>query len=419
MVAALVGILLLALVLLVIVIWSIKRHRNPRLAVECDQPLEKLVGSAAGLAGGSLIQGNSVELIENGAFFDVMFDEIRTARATVHFETFLWKDGALGRRLVDALIERRRAGVKVRVLVDAQGGKQMGEDAKRSLCDAGCRLHLHHPLHVRHVGVFNERDHRKLVVVDGRVALVGGQCIVDSWLGDAEDRHHVRDLGVRLRGPAVHSVQSAFSENWVGGTGELMVGDDVFPPLADAGDIAVHVAFVKPEGSPPAVKILYHLVVCIAQKRLWIQNPYFLPDAEAIDALGQAVGRGVDVRVMVPSAQASDFPVVQHAAHHNFDKLLASGVRIYEYGKCLLHQKVMTVDGTWCAIGSSNFDDRSLEVNDEITLGMHDRTVAKRLEEIFQRDLQSCVELDARSWGQRSWLRRAQDSTLFALNELL
>ena len=150
-------------------------------------------------------------------------------------------------------------------------------------------------------------------------------------------------------------------------TGELFVGEDFFPELDDAGDVAIHVARVKPEGSAPAVKILHHLAICCARERIRIQNPYFLPEPAAIEALGRAVARGVDVRVMVPSAGASDMPIVQHAAHRNFERLLALGVRILEYQKTLLHQKVMSIDGVWCAIGSSNFDDRSFEINDEIT----------------------------------------------------
>jgi cardiolipin synthase len=267
--------------------------------------------------------------------------------------------------------------------------------------------------------VFNERDHRKLVVLDGRVALVCGHCIVDSWLGDAQDREHVRDLGVRLRGPVVHAVQAAFSENWVEDTGELFVGEDAFPELQRQGDVDVHVASLKPEGSAPAVKVLHHLVVCVAHKSIRIQNPYFLPDDEAIEALGQAVARGVDVRVMVPSADASDMPMVQHAAHRNFYKMLARGVRIFEYQKCLLHQKVMAVDGVWCAIGSSNFDDRSFETNDEITLGMRDAALAKQLEEIFERDCKHCVELKLETWQARGVWHRVKDNALHAFNELL
>ncbi|MEJ7687454.1 MAG: phospholipase D-like domain-containing protein [Variovorax sp.] len=406
-------------VVLAFVIWSIRRHRDPRLVIECDAPIAELLPSLSGLTQGAVYEGNAVELLENGDFFDAMFEEISGARRSVHFETFLWKEGVLGARLVDALVERRRAGVTVRVLLDADGSKNMGEEAARRLRDEGCKLKMHHPRHVRNVGVFNDRDHRKLVVVDGRVALVGGHCIVDGWLCNRQGSDNVRDLGVRLHGPVVHAVQSAFSENWVEDTGELFVGDAVFPRLDAAGDVAVHVASIKAEGSPPAVKILHHLVVCVARKRILIQNPYFLPDSEAIEALCAAVARGVDVRIMVPSAEASDMPMVQHAAHRNFHLLLAGGVRIFEYQQCLLHQKVMTVDGVWCAIGSSNFDDRSFETNDEITLGLRDDALVARLEAIFERDTADCIELQATSWAKRGVWHRCKDNALYLFNELL
>jgi cardiolipin synthase len=408
-----------ALVLAVVVIWSIKRDRDPRLGIECAAPFADLLPSLSGLTHGVALEGNAVEILENGAFFEVMFEEIGRATRSVHFETFLWKDGRLGRRLVDALTERSRAGVTVRVLVDANGGKNMGEDAVRRLKDAGCKFDTNHPKRLRNLGVLNERDHRKIVVLDGRTALVGGHCIVDSWLGDAEDSEHFRDVSVRLRGPIVHAVQSAFSENWVKETAELFVGDDVFPELQAEGDVAIHVARVKPEGSAPAVKILHHLAICCARERIRIQNPYFLPDPAAIEALGRAVARGVDVRVMVPSAGASDMPIVQHAAHRNFEWLLSLGVRIFEYQKTLLHQKVMSIDGVWCAIGSSNFDDRSFEINDEITLGMMDAALARDLEAIFERDRQECIEVEIESWRRRGRWHRLKDNTVYLFNELM
>ena len=417
--AVIVALLLVVIVLLVGMIWSIRRHNAPVLDIDCDAPVMELMPSLSGLAQSTVYDGNSVELFENGAFFEAMFDEIKKATRTVHFETFLWKQGTLGRRVVDALVERSRAGVTVRVLVDADGGKKMGNDVERELTAAGCKFTLHHPKGWTNIGVLNERDHRKLVVLDGRVALVGGHCIVDTWLGDAQDREHVRDLGVRIRGPVVHSVQAAFAENWVEDTGELFAGEAAFPPLTREGEIAIHVASVKPEGSPAAVKVLHHLVVCVARKRIRIQNPYFLPDDDAIEALGKAVARGVDVRVMVPSAAASDMPIVQHAAHRNFHKMLALGVRIFEYETCLLHQKVITVDGAWCAIGSSNFDDRSFETNDEITLGMLDAGLAAQFEEIFERDAKRCVELKLESWQARGLGHRLKDSALHLFNELL
>jgi cardiolipin synthase len=176
---------------------------------------------------------------------------------------------------------------------------------------------------------------------------------------------------------------------------------------------------MKPEGSAPAVKILHHTVICCARERLWLQNPYFIPEPDAVEAFCKAVARGVDVRIMVPSIEVSDMPAVQHAGHRNFQQLLDGGVRIFEYQRTLLHQKVMTVDGVWCAIGSSNFDDRSFETNDEITLGFLDRALARKLEEIFERDRADCVELQAKEWKKRGLVHRAKDSALYLFNEVL
>ena len=402
-----------------LVIWSIKRHRDPVLRVECDASIDELMPSLAGLTHSTPVEGNSVEVLENGAFFDVVIDEISVAKRSVHLEHFLWKDGVLGRRLADALAARARAGVTVRVLVDANGSRKMGKDVERQLKEAGCKLKKFHGLHIRNIGVLNERDHRKLVVLDGRVALLGGHCIVDTWLGNAEDKDHYADVSVRLLGPIVHSVQAAFSENWVEETGELFMGDDVFPQLEHAGNITMHAAYVKPEGSAPAVKILHHAVICCAKKRIWIQNPYFIPEPDAIDAFGKAVARGVDVRVMMPATSGSDNPMVQHAGHRNFEKLLRCGVRLFEYPPTLLHQKVMTIDGVWCAIGSTNFDDRSFETNDEITLAFVDPATASRLDQIFEKYAPHCCEIKLETWRKRGLKHRLIDNVFYLFNEVL
>jgi cardiolipin synthase len=412
-------VLLLAVGLLGLAIWSIKRHKDPHLQLESRDPIEELIPSISGLSLGMAIRGNSVEVAQNGAFFDALLEDIAAARRTVHFETFLWKEGRLGARMAEAFARKAREGVKVRLVLDAQGTRKMGEAAREQMRASGCELAVYHPRTLKNIGVFAERDHRKLCVLDGAVAWVGGHCIVDAWLGEAQDRQHVRDLSVRLRGPVVHAVQSVFSENWVEVTGKLFVGDDVFPKLEPAGEVLAHVASIKPEGSAPAVKILHHTVICCARERLWIQNPYFIPEPDAIDAFAKAVRRGVDVRIMVPSTGASDMRIVQHAAHRNFQALLDAGVRIFEYDRTLLHQKVMTVDGIWCSIGSSNFDDRSFETNDEVTLGFLDRTLARRMEEIFEADRAHCIELGAAQWKKRGLLHRAKDSAYYLFNEVL
>jgi cardiolipin synthase A/B len=337
----------------------------------------------------------------------------------VHFETFLWKEGVLGQRVADALSEAARAGKQVRVLLDAEGSKEVGKAATRQMEEAGCRVVFFHEKTFLNIGVLNDRDHRKLVVIDGREAFVGGHCIVDTWLGDAQDSEHFGDISLRLGGPIVNSVQSAFSENWAGETGELFVGEDVFTNLEPAGDVLIHAAYAKPESSAPAVKILHHTAICLARKRIWIQNPYFIPEPEAIDAFGDAVSRGVDVRVLTPSTGGSDNPMVQHAGHRNFEKLLRCGVRLFEYPHTLLHQKVMTVDGVWSAVGSSNFDDRSFETNDEITLGICDAATAQRLDAVFEKYAPHCQEIELAAWCKRGLWHKLKDNAFYMLNEIL
>jgi cardiolipin synthase A/B len=407
------------LVLLGVIIWSIRRHRPPALQVASDLSIDRLAPSLAGLTLCTAVAGNSVEVLENGAFFTVLLERIRAARHTVHFETFLWKEGVLGQRLADALSERARAGKQVRVMLDATGSSKVGEEAVRQMRDAGCKVWLFHKRSLRNLGVLNDRDHRKMVVIDGREAFVGGHCIVDEWLGNAEDGQHYGDVSVRLHGPIVHSVQSAFSENWAGETGELFVGDGVFPELKPAGEVLIHAVFAKPENSAPAVKILHHTAICLARERIWIQNPYFIPELAAIDAFGKAVERGVDVRVLMPSASASDNPMVQHAGHRNFERLLRCGVRLFEYPHTLLHQKVMTVDGVWSAIGSANFDDRSFETNDELTLAIGDAALTRRLDGIFERYAARAQEVELERWQQRGARHKLMDNAFYLVNELL
>ncbi len=406
-------------ILLAIAIWSIRRHRDPNLRVHAGDPIEALVPSLAGLTLGTALGGNSVEVLENGAFFELLAQRIAAARKTVHFETFLWHEGVLGNRVAQALAERARSGVKVRVLLDAVGSKNAGAGASVQMKEAGADVVLFHPRTLPNLGVVNDRDHRKVVVIDGREAFVGGHCIKDEWLGNAEDGRHYADVSLWLHGPIVHSLQGAFSENWAGETGELFVGDEVFPALERAGDVVIHAAYAKPESSAPAVKILHHTAICLARKRIWIQNPYFIPEPDAIDAFGAAAKRGVDVRVLMPATSGSDNPMVQHAGHRNFEKLLECGVRLFEYPYTLLHQKVMTVDGVWSAVGSSNFDDRSFETNDEITLGVSDAAVAQRLDAIFERYAARAEEIDLTAWRNRGTWHKLQDNAFYLLNELL
>lgn len=416
--AVVIAVLAALVIVLGLVLWSVRRHRDPLLRIACNRPIDELAPSLAGLSLATPVAGNAVELLENAAFFDAMLAAIGDAEHSVHFETFLWKDGVLSRRLTAALAGRARAGLAVRVMVDAVGSKQVRGPIAEELRAAGCRVEFFHQRSLRYLGLLNDRTHRKMVIVDGREAFVGGHCIVDHWI-EPIGHGGVADLSLRLRGPIVHAVQAAFSENWTGHTGEMFVGDAVFPALPPAGDLVIHAAFAKPEASAPAVKLLHHAAICLARKRIWIQNPYFIPEPATIDAFGRAVARGVDVRVLMPSAKASDNALVQHAGHRNFERLLRAGVRLFEYPDALLHQKVMTIDGAWSAIGSSNFDDRSFETNDEITLGVLDVGLAARLDAVFERYAADAVEVTLEQWRRRGLWHRIQDRAAYSINELL
>jgi cardiolipin synthase len=414
------GAALLGLVfLLVAIIWSLRRRRDLNLRVHSREGIAHLLPSLAGLTLSTPVPGNAVELLENGRYFDVLLERIRAAQRSVHFETFLWKDCSIGRTLAAALAERARQGCSVRVLLDAKGAEDIAPETVRQMREAGCKVEFFHDGALRNIGLVNDRDHRKLVVIDGREAFVGGHCVVDTWLGDAEDHQFNADLSVRVRGPIVNTLQGVFSENWVGETTEVFGGDDYFPQPEPAGDSCIHAAYLKPEGSAPAVKILHHIAICMARERIRIQNPYFLPQPAAIDALGEAVRRGVDVRVLMPSTSGSDNPMVQHAGHRNFEKLLRCGVRLFEYPHTLLHQKVMTIDGTWSALGSSNFDDRSFETNDELTLGILDRDFALQLDAVFDRYVARAEEIHLYAWHRRGAWHKMKDHAYYLFHELL
>lgn len=404
---------------LALVIYSIRWHRSPVLEVKSDDGIHELMPSLSGLTLSTSVEGNSIEVVENGAYFDVLIAHILAAQHSVHFETFLWKPGKLADRVADAFMDRARAGVAVRVLLDAQGSKRIDRDKVERMREAGCKVKFFHKRSLYTIGVLNDRDHRKICVVDGRHAFVGGHCITDRWLGNAEDGEHYADVTAHLQGPIVHSIQGAFSENWAGETGEVFVGEAVFPVLHKVGGIAMHAAFVKPENSAPAVKILHHTILCLARKKLWIQNPYFIPKKEAIEAMGAAVRRGVDVRILVPATSGSDAPTVQHAGHHQFKRLLELGVRIYEYPHTLLHHKLMTVDGVWASIGSTNFDDRSFDTNDEITVGILDEGVAARFDGIFEKYARRANEITIEQWRRRHWWHKLNDAAAYLLNDVL
>jgi cardiolipin synthase len=410
---------MLVLLAFVVILWSVKRRPDVGIRVGRVQDLQDLATSVAGATFSTLEGGNRFEVVRNGRYFDRLFADVAAAQKTVHFETFLWHEGEIGDRFAALLAAKARSGVEVRLQLDASGTRPVKEETWEMLRAAGAKISKYHAFSVADLGRINNRTHRKIAVIDGTIAHVGGHCIAPEWTGDAQDTKHYRDTTLRIQGPIVGRIQSAFTENWVEETGEVTIGTKYFPPLPPAGNSPGHVVFTAPTGTASSLEILHHLAIVSAQRRLVIQNPYFLPDPEAIEGLKDAVKRGVEVIIMLQSADVTDAAYVQHASHHHFGALLEAGVKIYEYERALLHQKLFIVDGLWAGVGSTNFDDRSFEVNDEITVSVFDPAVAMELERDFAADLQGARKRELGEWRERGLWHRTMDGLAYLVNEQL
>lgn len=404
----------LALLFLILMVWSMTREPNTRLRVRNLGELTTLMPSLVGLTQSSLEPGNLVHILQNGdGFFPPLFREIEAAKESIHFESYIWYEGKLTTQLAQLLAKKAKQGVEVRVLVDASGGKDLKGDTLKLLEDAGVHVAHFHPIRISNIGRINNRDHRKLVILDGRIAYTGGFGFSDEWTGNGQDKKHYRDTGLRLEGPVVHRLQAAFSENWIEETGEIPADGKFFPHMRPVGTTPAHVAYTSPTGSISSVQILYYLAIRAAKHEIIIQNPYLLPDRAAIDALEEAVARGVDVKIMVPSDDATDNAIVQHASHHHFGTLLKRGVKIWEYEKTLLHQKVIIIDGLWSSVGSTNFDDRSFQLNDEINVGLLDAQLAAQLRAAFHADLRHARQRSFEEWSDRSLWHKTVDGVAY------
>ena len=393
----------LTLAAMAIVLWSIHREPDTALRVKSAAEIRALSPSLIGLTQSSLESGNDVRVVQNGdGYFPPLMRDIAAARESIHLESYIWYDSTISRQIAKLLAIKARQGVEVRILVDASGGRQLKGDVRETLEAAGARVAHFHPLRFSNLGRINNRDHRKLVILDGRVAYVSGHGFADEWTGNGQDMNHWRDTGLRVAGPIVNRLQACFTENWIEETGEIPAGDKYFPRIPPAGTTPAHVAYTSPTGSISSVQILYYLAIKAARREIIIQNPYLLPDREAIEALEDAVRRGVDVKIMVPSDDATDSPVVQHASHHHFGTLLQRGVKIWEFERTLLHQKVIIIDGIWSSVGSTNFDDRSFQLNDEVNIGVFDARIAAELKSAFQADLRYARQRHFEEWQNRS-----------------
>jgi cardiolipin synthase A/B len=396
------------------------RRRTPYLELDLDAlpPLMDDLQTLAGLTGGAVHDGNRVTVLQNGALFPAMQVDIEAARHTVHLETFVWNAGEVERRFVELLCAKAREGVKVRVLIDAVGGSRAGGKCLERLSAGGVELSQYCRPRWWNLRRFNHRTHRKLLMVDGEIGYTFGHGIADQWLGDAEDQDHWRDTAVRVEGPAVAALQSVFMENWIEETQQVPAGLGCYPKLARKGPVSAHVVSSASGEAGSAVALLYTIAIASARREVIIQNPYFAPDDGVCELLATMVKRGVAVHLMVPGRK-TDSPFVRMAGRHLYESLLRAGVRLYEFEPTLLHQKIVIVDDVWSHVGSTNFDSRSLALNEEVGIGLLDKAVASQLKDAFAVDLQRSSELRLERWRKRPLLARAASWVAYQLHDQL
>lgn len=365
--------------------------------------------------GTEMVPNNRAVLLQNGdEFFPAMLDAIRSARASVNMEMFIFNEGKIAREFADAMAAKAREGVEVRLLLDDWGSHphELADVMKK----AGVKLRWYKPLRIYSIYKIGKRTHRKILTIDGRIGFTGGVGIDDRWVGDARNPKEWRETMVQIEGPVVAQLQSVFMEDWVHTTGEVLHGDRQFPSTPAAGTMLAQTISSSRTDSSSKAKLLYYMAIQAARKSILIENAYFVPDRQIRRGLVQAAARGVEVRVIVPGPQI-DIPVVRMASRFHYGELLDGGVQMFEYQPTMIHNKVMVVDGIWTTIGSINFVNRSMKKNAEANVAIYDRGFASIVEKMFLADLEKSEAFTRKKWKKRGLLARLGETVFWLFSE--
>jgi cardiolipin synthase len=375
------------------------------------------------LLGPPLVSGNRVQALLNGEqIFPAMLAAIDAAQRSISFESYIYWSGQIGLRFAQSLAQRAQAGVKVHVLLDWVGSEKIDPAYLALMKRAGVRVELYNEPAWYSVARLNNRTHRKLLVVDGRIGFTGGVGIADQWLGNGNTPDHWRDTHFRVEGPVVAQMQMAFLDNWIQATGEVPYGDDYFPPLSPAGgedgNLQAQVFTSSPGGGSESMQLMYLVAIASATRSLRLSMSYFVPDDVALATIVSAIERGVRVQIILPGPHM-DVDVVRRASRASWGRLLEAGAEIHEFQPAMYHCKVMIVDERFVSVGSTNFDNRSLAVNDEANLNVLDEAFARRQVEIFEADLAQSRRITLDEWRARPWRERLLEQAASLLESQL
>lgn len=376
-----------------------KISEPPKWPLDSDEFL-KLIGA---VADAKLHENSSVDVLTNGdQFYGAALEAISKAQETINLEAYIFARGEIGDRFVEALAERARAGVQVKLVIDAIGSFATTSGYLRPILDAGGRVGWYHPVSFTKLPRINHRTHRELIIIDAETGFIGGPGIADHWYKDLGKNKRWRDTMFRVEGEAVSSMQAMFNQNWLESTGELLINDYYYKFKPGHGECAVLIVDSSPtSGESSTARALFQTLMACAQNTIEITTPYFLPDAGVRAELVRAVKeRGVRVSIIAPGKNA-DHLLTRRSSRRLYGELLEAGARIFEYKPSMLHTKSMVIDGLWSVVGSTNFDHRSFSINDEANLASCNPSLARRLQKDFQLDLQHSEEMTFARWGSR------------------
>jgi cardiolipin synthase len=347
-----------------------------------------------------------------------MLDAISGAKTTVNLETYIYWSGETGKAFAQALSEKARSGVRVSVLIDWIGSGKIDERLLDEMRAAGVVVHRYNRPLWYNLGRLNNRTHRKLLVVDGRVGFTGGVGIGDPWLGHAQDPDHWHDLHFRIEGPVVSQVQAAFNDNWIKTTGRVLNGETYFPEVAPAGDMRAHMFIASPAGGSESMHLMFLMAIASATQSIDVEAAYFIPDPLLRDALMAARKRGVRIRLLLPGPYI-DSETVRIATKKEWGPLLAAGAEIHLYQPTMLHVKLMIVDRYMVSLGSTNLDQRSFQLNDEASLNVYDHAFAEHMTQVFERDLKYTKPYTFAMWQKRSWKEKLSERFIMPIKSQL
>ena len=371
------------------------------------------------LLGPPILSGNRVVDFENGdEIFPAMLEAIEGAEKTINFETYIYWSGDIGKKFADALGRKAQEGVRVHLTIDWAGSIKMDEALLKEMENAGVRIEMYRPLRWYNLTRLNNRTHRKLLVVDGKVGFTGGVGIADQWTGHAQDPEHWREAHFRVEGPAVAQMQSAFNDNWIKMTGELLNGPDYFPRLERSGDVNAQLFLASPAGGAESMHLMYLMAIAAATRSIDLEASYFVPDELINEALLAARKRGVRIRVLLPG-QHIDSETVRRASRAAWGPLLQAGVEIHEYQPTMLHVKLLIVDGELVSVGSTNFDMRSFRLNDEASLNVYDRAFAQHMTAVFEADLEKSKRYTYERWDNRPFREKLIEKLIWPIRSQL